>query len=98
MNHTYLIFVSAIAHNVPIERLSFKGALAALQAWGDRALRTRRHRGLARRTLLARVAADRVLLRPGRSEPRARKRRPKNYQSLNRPRHLMRVSVSRPLR
>ena len=93
-----LLLEASLAHDVPIERLSFKGALDALQAWGDRALRTRRHRGLARRTLLARIAADQVPLRPGRNEPRARKRRPKNYQFLTRPRHRMRVSASRRLR
>ena len=93
-----LLLEASLTHDVSIERLSFKGTLDALQAWGDRALRTRRHRGLARRTLLARIAADRVALRPDRSEPRARKRRPKDYQLLNRPRRLMRVSDSRRLR
>jgi hypothetical protein len=93
-----LLLEASLAHDVPVERLSFKGALDALQAWGDRALHTRRHRALARRTLLARVAADQVPLRPGRSEPRARKRRQKDYQLLSRPRHLMRVSASRRLR
>jgi hypothetical protein len=93
-----LLLEASLSHDIPIERLSFKGALDALQAWGDRALRTQRHRGLARRTLLARVAADQVPLRPGRAEPRARKRRQKDYQLLNRPRHLMRVSDSRRLR
>ena len=93
-----LLLEASLTHDVPVERLSFKGTLDALQAWADRALRTRRHRGLARRTLLARVAADRVPLRLGRSEPRARKRRQKDYQLLNRPRRLMRVSGSRRLR
>jgi hypothetical protein len=93
-----LLLEAALAHDVPIERLSFKGALDALQAWTERALRSRRHRGLARSTLLARIAADQVPLRPGRNEPRARKRRPKNYQLLTRPRRLMRVSDSRRLR
>jgi hypothetical protein len=69
-----------------------------LQSWADRALGSRRHRALARRTLFARIAADQVPLRPDRSEPRARKRRPKNYQFLTRPRHRMRVSESRRLR
>jgi len=32
---------------------------------------------------------------PGLSEPRARKRRPKNYQLLTQPRRKMRVSISR---
>ena len=45
--------------------------------------------------LLILCAADLLPLRPGRSEPRVLKRRPKPYQSLTRPRHLMRVSPSR---
>ncbi len=93
-----LLLEASRTHDVPVERLSFKGALDTLQAWADRALRSRRHRGLARRTLLVRLAHDHVPLRPGRNEPRARKRRPKDYQLLNRPRLLMRVSVSRRLR
>lgn len=93
-----LLLEASLTHDVPIERLSFKGALDALQAWADRALSSRRYRRHARRTLLARIASDQVPLRPGRSEPRARKRRPKEYQLLNRPRHRMRVSTSRRLR
>jgi hypothetical protein len=93
-----LLLEASLTHDVAIERLSFKGALDALLAWTDRAIRSRRHRGLARRCLLARLAADPVPLRPGRNEPRARKRRPKNYQLLTLPRHRMRVSDSRKLR
>jgi hypothetical protein len=93
-----LMLEAARAHAVPVDRLSFKGTLDALHAWADRALRSRRHRARARRTLFARLAADLVPLRPGRSEPRARKRRPKDYQLLNRPRARMRVSASRRLR
>ena len=93
-----LLLETALAHEVPIDRLSFKGALDALQAWAERALVIKRHRGHARRTLLARIATDLVPLRPGRSEPRARKRRPKDYQLLTKPRHRMRVSASRRLR
>ena len=36
---------------------------------------------------LAILAEDLVPLRPNRSEPRARKRRPKNYHLLTKPRH-----------
>ena len=93
-----LLLAASLTRDVPIARLSFKGALDALQAWADRALYSRRHRGLAWRTLLARIARDQVPLRPGRHEPRARKRRPKSYQLLNRPRRLMRVAASRRLR
>jgi hypothetical protein len=35
------------------------------------------------------IAQDEVPDRPGRRDPRAVKRRPKPYQLLNRPRHLM---------
>jgi hypothetical protein len=93
-----LLLEASLAHHVPLERLSFKGALDALQAWADLAFRSRRYRRLARRTLLARLADDLVPHRPGRSEPRARKRRPKNHQFLTRPRRRMRVSASRRLR
>jgi hypothetical protein len=93
-----LLWECALAHAVPVERLSFKGALDALHAWAERALASPRHRSHARRTLLSRLAADLVPLRPGRHEPRARKRRTKDYQLLSRPRHLMRVSASRRLR
>lgn len=93
-----LMLEAALAHDAPIERLSLKGALDAIHAWADRALGPRRYRRCARRLLLARLAADRVPLRPGRHEPRARKRRPKSYNLLTRPRHLMRVSDSRRLR
>jgi hypothetical protein len=37
--------------------------------------------------MLATIARDPVPARPGRSEPRARKRRAKNYQLLTKPRH-----------
>jgi len=48
--------------------------------------------------LLLALAGDEVPLRPGRSEPRAVKRRPKVFQLLNKPRAIMRVSESRRLK
>jgi len=45
--------------------------------------------------LLRIIAADHVPERPNRSEPRVKKRRPKSYQLLTRPRHQMVVSPSR---
>ena len=61
-----LLLEASRTHHVPIGRLSFKGALDALQAWAERALTSRRHQRHARRMLLARLAHDRVPLRPGR--------------------------------
>ena len=52
----------------------------------------------ARQELLRIIAADQVPDRPNRVEPRARKRRPKSYQLLTHPRHLMVVSPSRALK
>jgi len=93
-----LLLETALTHSVPIERLSFKGAIDAILAWADRALASRRHRSQARRALLARLASDCVPERPDRHEPRAKKRRPKNYQLLTKPRRIMRVSLSRSLK
>ena len=45
--------------------------------------------------LLEDIAGDLVPHRPGRLEPRARKRRPKNYQPLTRPRSEMKVIAHR---
>jgi len=93
-----LMLEAGISHGVPVERLSFKGTIDALQAWADHALSRSRFRRQARLLLLARIASDLVPFRPGRSEPRAKKRRPKCFNLLNRPRHLMRVAASRRLR
>jgi hypothetical protein len=41
------------------------------------------------------IAKDLVPFRPGREEPRAKKRRPKNYYLLTKPRHEMRISGHR---
>ena len=49
----------------------------------------------AREELLRVIAADSVPQQPNRSEPRARKRRPKSHQLLTRPHHKMNVSPSR---
>ena len=45
--------------------------------------------------MLEAMAKDLVPHRPGRLEPRARKRRPKNYQLLTHPRHEMKVIAHR---
>jgi hypothetical protein len=92
-----LLLEAAVTHDVPIESLSFKGTLDAVHAWTSSRL-LHRARRKARTELLARIAADRVPQRPGRQEPRALKRRHKNYQFLTRPRRRFRVSASRSLK
>jgi hypothetical protein len=44
-------------------------------------------RGALHNALLRTIARDRIPHRPNRTEPRAKKRRPKNYQLLTQPRH-----------
>lgn len=80
---------AALVWSVPLERVSFKGALDTfreyLMAVGSR----RQHYRLGRyySQLLAAISAGQVPERPGRREPRAVKRRPKNHQWLTAPRH-----------
>ena len=76
---------AAHGHGVPPGRVSFKGSLDALRQWG--AVIAAAGAGVKKQDaliaeLLAAIARDPVPERPGRSEPRARKRRPKNYQLL----------------
>jgi hypothetical protein len=92
-----LLHQAASLHAIPIERLSFKGAIDAVHAWTTAAFRPRAHPH-ARSELLARIAGDPVPIRPDRQEPRALKRRHKNYQFLTKPRHRFHVSPSRDLK
>ena len=74
--------------DVPLERISFQGTLDAARPFAEALLRARRKR--QRTELLAEllriVAADAVPERPGRSEPRLLKRRPKRFGRLEHPR------------
>jgi hypothetical protein len=78
-------------YDVPMERLSFKGSVDTLRQFGIALAqaRSRKQQQQLTANLLKIIAGDRVPERPGRREPRAVKRRPKPYQLLNRPRHLM---------
>jgi hypothetical protein len=80
---------AALGYQVALSRLSFKGTLDALQAFAailqGGGLSVRQQATLESE-LLRLVASDQVRPRPGRVEPRAKKRRPKNYQLLTKPR------------
>ena len=90
-----LMLEAAWTHGVELARLSFKGTVDTLRQWtplfAPQMFAFRR----ARQELLRIIAADQVPDRPDRVEPRARKRRPKSYQLLTKPRHQMVVSPSR---
>ena len=87
---------ASVTHAVPMERLSFKGTLERMRKWAEwmNYGEARKSQTMFEQLLLA-IASDRVPHRPWRSEPRAVKRRRKNYQLLTKPRHEMVVSETR---
>lgn len=85
-------------HGADMARLSFKGALDTARHFAaavHAARATPRRQDALIDEMLAIIASDAVPRRPCRSEPRAKKRRPKNYHLLTRPRHQMKVPAHR---
>jgi hypothetical protein len=89
---------AAQKHSAKLERLSFKGTLDTMRAWAP-AIHAARHQPNASEerysAMLAIIAEDLLPYRPHRSEPRAKKRRPKNYHLLTKPRRQMHVPSHR---
>lgn len=83
---------ASLTHDVDLSRISFKGSLDTVRQFAN-ALHgaEQKHRTIAAMVeeMLLAIASDPVPHRPNRSEPRARKRRPKNYRLLTKPRHEM---------
>jgi hypothetical protein len=77
-----LMLESARRYHVPLERISFAGALAGVRRFGEALLQARseRQRRQLREELFRVLAADLVPDRPGRREPRAVKRRKQRRQ------------------
>jgi hypothetical protein len=89
---------AADRHGVELGRISFKGTLDTVRHFAPAvhaARKTPRHRDALIEQMLATIAGDPVPERPGRSEPRAKKRRAKNYHLLTKPRHEMHVPSHR---
>jgi hypothetical protein len=89
-----------IAHScqVSVQRLSFKGTVAALRQWRELFENTKAQPRAAdklRRLFYQSIANDLLPHRPDRAEPRAVKRRPKNFRLLTKPRHEMIVERNR---
>lgn len=82
---------AAVGANLLLRQLSFKAVLQLLNAF-EMHLRHCPRQHLAKRyeTLLAGIASCRLPHRPGRVEPRAVKRRPKQYWLLTKPRRVLR--------
>jgi hypothetical protein len=89
---------AAICHHVDLSRISFKGTLDTLHHFADaiRAVdgKTRQQVQLYNEMLRV-IALDQLPIRPYRSEPRAKKRRPKNYHLLTEPRKTMEITQHR---
>jgi hypothetical protein len=89
---------AAICHQVDLSRISFKGTLDTLHHFADaiRAANSKpRQQAQLYTEMLRVIALDQLPIRPHRSEPRAKKRRPKNYHLLTKPRKLMRITQNR---
>lgn len=77
-------------------QLSFKGALHLINAFQEALRRAPRARlSIMQAHLLGAIASLKLPHRPGRVEPRAVKRRPKEYPRLMRPRHIARAHLLR---
>jgi hypothetical protein len=89
---------AANTHGAGLGRISFKGTLDTVRHFAaaiHAARATPRKQDALIEEMLAIIAADCVPERPGRSEPRAKKRRAKNYHLLTKPRSEMRVPPHR---
>lgn len=100
-----LMVESAVTCDVSVYRISFQGTLTTVREWAPTLAAARLRRTERERLtdyLLYYLAQDLLPNRPNRIEPRARKRRPKNYQLLNQPRRIFkeiqhRNKYSKPL-
>ena len=90
----------AVEHDVPLERISFKGTLDALRQFTQAMSQagTKKKRSELWAKLLKTLADDLVPLRPERREPRAVKRVKNKYPRLSRPRHLFKDRPKRNVR
>ena len=88
---------AAAKHDLEPRTISFKGALRTLEEF-QRLIDYQGDRGSAKRhylyqALLDCIATHRVADRPDRFEPRLRKRRPKHYAFLRKPRHVIKSEM-----
>jgi Transposase DDE domain len=88
--------VAANENDIEPRQVSFKGAKQALTAFAPKIEAARpEDRAALVDAMLTTIAYHRVGNRPGRWEPRARKRRPKKANSLMQPRHIAKLPHNR---
>lgn len=84
--------------DISFRAVSFKGSLQALRNWEphlNQGKLTRIERSRLIADLYEAMTDTPIRKRSGRSEPRCRKRRPKNYELMTRPRHEMKETPHR---
>ena len=84
-----LMLQAAATKNISPLRLSCKGTVVTVRQWAPMMAAAAKYGSDCSKmykALLNAIARDPVPERPERTEPRARKRRPKNYQLLTKPR------------
>ena len=92
-----LMYEAAEEADLYVRQVSFKGSLQAIRSWspqfeGDKLSKAERNKLL--NDLYGAVTGLPLPQRPGRSEPRCKKRRPKAYQLLTKPRHEMKKTTA----
>ena len=88
--------VAAEEHDIEPRKVSFKGAKQALTAFAPKIEAARpEDRAALIDAMITTIAYHRVGNRPGRWEPRARKRRPKKATRLMQPRHIAKLPENR---
>jgi hypothetical protein len=96
-----IIAQAAITHDIDPRSISFKGAIQTLEAFQPViAIQGQLDFGLRMnlyQQLLDAIAIHRVADRPDRFEPRLRKRRPKHYGFLRKPRHQTKRDMAKGL-
>ena len=86
--------------SVPLQRISFKGTIKQLSQWHWLFLLRAKSIGDFHSLLdefYNAIVSSPILNRPGRNEPRTKKRRPKNFQIMNKPRKEMVIDCHRNL-
>jgi len=89
-----LMYEAAEEADIEVRIVSFKGSLQALRSWEphlNQAKTSKAERFRLISDLYDAMTNTPIMQRPGRSEPRCVKRRPKNYQRMTAPRHEMKV-------
>lgn len=90
-----MMWDAAVRHKVSALRLSIQATIRHVLNFAPQLAQAgRRQRRVLYHTLLGLIAKEQVPKRSGRSEPRVRKRRPKAYPLMNKPRHELRRKLA----